>query len=195
MRRQLAKSGSLLRRFANATGGVAIVEFALVVPLLLVLYLGSIEASSLFTVDRRVTVISGTMGDLVSRWDPDAGNIPQATIDDYFTASEIIMTPYDPNGLGQVVSLVSVDSAGNTLVQWSEASGGATARTGNSSFPLAAGTQMNVISRGVGCFIASETTYSYTPALGIVFPNAVALAHTSYFLPRFGEESCTIEVS
>lgn len=195
MRRQLAKMASLLRRFASAAGGVAIVEFALVVPLLLVLYLGSIEASSLFTVDRRVTVISGTMGDLVSRWDPDAGDIPQATIDDYFTASEIIMTPYDPNGLGQVVSLVSVDAAGNTLVQWSEASGGATPRAGNSSFPLAADTQMNQISRSAGCFIASETSYSYTPALGVVFQNAVPLAHISYFLPRFGAALCAIAVS
>ena len=195
MRRQIRATGKLIGRFVDATGGVAIVEFALVVPLLLLLYAGSIEASSLYTVDRRVTVIAGTMGDLVARWDPGQGNIPQGTIDDYFTASEIIMTPYDPAGLGQVVSLVSVDADGDTAVLWSEASGGATARAEGASFPLAASTQMNEVSRGTGCFVASETTYGYTPAIGVVFQGVFALSHTSYFLPRFGSELCAIDVS
>lgn len=183
------------RGFGRATDGVAVVEFALVVPLLLLLYLGSIEASSLYTVDRRVTIIAGTVGDLVARWDPDLGNIPQGTIDDYFTASEIIMTPYDPVGLGQVLTLVSVDAMGNTAVVWSEATGGATARTTGASYPLAASTQMNQLARDEGCFVASETSYSYTPVLGVVFQDAVALEHTSYFLPRFGNDLCTITVS
>lgn len=195
MTRRVRALKALVGQFAGAAEGVAIVEFALVVPLLLVLYLGSIEASSLYTVDRRVTVISGTMGDLVARWDPDLGNIPQGTIDDYFTASEVIMTPYDPAGLEQVVTLVSVDSEGNTAVLWSQASGGATPRTTGASFPLAASTEMNQISRKPGCFVAAETTYSYTPALGVVFQNPVGLDHTSYFLPRFGASSCAIEVS
>lgn len=192
--RVVARVRALVSRFATSSSGVAIVEFALVVPLLLVLYLGSIEASSLYTVDRRITVISGTMGDLVSRWDPDRGDLPQATIDDYFTAAEVIMTPYDPTGLGQVVSLVSVDEDGVALVVWSEKAGPATARAAGSAFPLAATTALNQLSRDTGCLVASETTYSYTPALGVVFQDAVSLAHTSYFLPRYASASCSIVV-
>lgn len=180
---------ALFRRFVDSTGGVAIVEFALVVPLLLMLYLGSIEASSLYTVDRRITVISGTMGDLISRWNPDDDEIPQATIDDYFTAAEVIMTPYDPTGLEQVVSVIWINSTGTTKVLWSKASGGATPRATNSTYPLAATTQMNVIARGTsgGWLVVSESSYAYTPMLGLVFQNPLDLDHTSYFLPRFAE--------
>lgn len=177
-----------LRRFAAATGGVAAVEFALVVPLLLTLYLGSIEASSLYTVDRRVTVISGAVGDLIARWDPGDGSIPQATIDDYFTAAEVIMTPYDATGLQQVVSLLWINSTGTTKVLWSKATGGATPRSTNSTYPLAATTQMNMVARGTsgGWLVVSESLYPYKPVMGLVFQNALNLDHTSFFLPRFG---------
>lgn len=180
---------ALLRRFAAATGGVAAVEFALVVPLLLMLYLGSIEASSLYTVDRRVTVISGAVGDLIARWDPGDGSIPQATIDDYFTAAEVIMTPYDATGLEQVVSLLWINSTGTTKVLWSKATGGAAPRSTNSTYPLAATTQMNVVARGTsgGWLVVSESLYPYKPVMGLVFQNALNLDHTSFFLPRFGE--------
>lgn len=178
-----------LRRFAAAAEGVAAVEFALVVPLLLMLYLGSIEASSLYTVDRRVTVISGAVGDLIARWDPGDGSIPQATIDDYFTAAEVIMTPYDATGLQQVVSLLWINSTGTTKVLWSKATGGATPRSTNSTYPLAATTQMNMVARGTsgGWLVVSESLYPYKPVMGLVFQNALNLDHTSFFLPRFDE--------
>lgn len=189
MARAASSISALMRRFARAAEGVAAVEFALVVPLLLMLYLGSIEASSLYTVDRRVTVISGAVGDLIARWDPDTGSIPQATIDDYFTAAEVIMTPYDAAGLQQVVSLLWINSTGTTKVLWSKATGGATARAVNSTYPLAATTQMNIVARGTsgGWLVVSEALYPYKPVMGIVFQSELNLDHTSFFLPRFDE--------
>jgi Flp pilus assembly protein TadG len=53
----------LLSRFSHSERAAAAVEFALIVPFLITLYMGSIEASSLFTVDRRIEVISSTVAD------------------------------------------------------------------------------------------------------------------------------------
>ena len=50
-----------LRQFRNDIRGVAAVEFALVVPLLIALYLGSIEAASLYSTDRKVATVASTM--------------------------------------------------------------------------------------------------------------------------------------
>ena len=44
---------------------------------------------------------------------------------------------------------------------------------------------MNTVARG-GCIIAAEVSYSYKPILGYVFKTALNLAHTNYFLPRYG---------
>lgn len=171
-----------LRRFSHDRRGAAAVEFALVVPLLLLLYLGTVEASALYTVDRRIVTISGTMGDLVARVN---GSISQATLDDFFQASKGIMIPYEDDGLEQVVSLVKVNPDGSTEVMWSRASG-ASPRTKGTSYPLPATAEMNKLARG-GYLVASETRFSYLPVMGMVFEDPIGLHHESFFLPRYGE--------
>lgn len=180
----------LVVRFARRTEGAAAVEFALIMPFLLALYFGSMEASALFTADKRVNTISATVGDLVSQWDPSdtsAPYIPQATLTSYFEAAKGIITPYTQTGLKQVVSLVYVKGDGTTKVVWSVANGtGATARTaGNAFTPLATDSETDQVARG-GCIVAAETSYSYEPLLGQVFTSALNLSHINYFIPRYG---------
>ncbi|OJX55267.1 TadE/TadG family type IV pilus assembly protein [Devosia sp. 66-22] len=180
-----------LRRIRRDDRAVAAVEFALIVPLLITLYLGSIEAAALFTVDKRVSSISSTIGDLVAQWDPEKeGALSTGTggkLTDYMNASTGIMSPYTTSGLKIVVSLVQVKNNGDTKTLWSTANTGS-AKTLNAAYSdasIATSTRMNQVSRG-GCVIAAEVTYSYLPVLGAVFTTAINLRHTNYFLPRFG---------
>lgn len=175
----------LLRRFLVQEDGVAAVEFALILPVLLLLYLGSIEASSLFTVDRRVEVISTTMADLVARWNPNEGPITQAVLGDYFGAAEGIIVPYDDGALTQVVSLLEVDADGVAQVVWSCGFNGGTSLDPGDIYGL--GEQMQAISAG-GFVVAATTRYPYKPVLGMVFKDAITLENEALFLPRFGEE-------
>ena len=178
-----------LRRFAADQKAVAAVEFALIMPFLLALYFGSMEASALFTADKRINTISATVGDLVSQWDPNGspGTIPDATLTGYFNAAKAIIRPYPSGALKQVVSLIWVGTDGSTKVLWSVANGtGALARTRNLSFPpLPVASPTDVVARG-GCIVAAETSYSYKPLLGQVFTTALDLYHINYFLPRYG---------
>lgn len=180
-RRQLPR---LLRRFVRAEEGVAAVEFALILPLLLLLYLGSIEASSLFTVDRRVEVISTTVADLVARWNPNQGAITDDVLSDYFRAAEGIIVPYDDGALTQVVSVLEVDEDGIAEVVWSCAYNGGTSLDAGDIYEL--GEQMQTLSAG-GFVVAATTRYPYRPVLGMVFKDAITLENEALFLPRFGE--------
>ena len=94
----------LIAGFARNEGGTAAVEFALIMPFLLALYFGSMEASALFTADKRVNSISSTVGDLTAQWDPIDGSLPQATLTGYFAAATGIITPYSSAGVKQVVA-------------------------------------------------------------------------------------------
>ncbi len=178
-----------LHRLRKNESGVAAVEFALIMPFMLALYFGSMEASALFTADKRVNTISATVGDLIAQWDPNTSPpaIPQATLDGYFAAAQAIMNPYPTAGVKQVVSLIWVANDGSTKVLWSIANGtGAVARSRNLPFPpLVTTTTTDVVARG-GCVIAAETTYSYKPLLGQVFTTALNLNHINYFVPRYG---------
>lgn len=168
-------------RFARNRRGVAVVEFALIMPVLLTLYFGTIEAASLYTVDRRVAAVAGAMGDLVSRTN---GTLPSATLTQYFSAASGIMLPYTTTGLTQVVSVIAVSSTGVATVYWSRGYNGGTARAANSSYPLAATLQINQVARG-SYLVVSEIQYPYKPVYGLVISNTINLTHTEYFVPRF----------
>jgi len=178
----------LLRRFKRNERGAAAVEFALILPFLITLYMGSIEASSLFTVDRRIEVIASTGADLIARWNPNEGTITKAIVGDYFKAAEGIITPYSTTGLNQVISVLVVPATGEAKVVWSCGFNGGTARVTNTDYVLQ--TTMKKMVRdntaGTGYLVASETSYSYKPVLGMVFPNAITLKNEALFLPRFG---------
>jgi Flp pilus assembly protein TadG len=184
MRGMLDAAIARLRRFAHDKRGAALVEFALILPAMLALYLGSIEASSLITVDRRVNIISSTVGDLVARWNPDAGAIPSSVLTDYFKASEGIIFPYAKSGLQQVVSVVSVAANGTTSVVWSCGYNGGTKRTAGAAYTLPA--NVNQLARG-GWVVASETWYAHEPLLGVVLTDTYSLYHESFYMPRFEE--------
>lgn len=170
-------------RLVRDTRGAAAVEFALILPFLLLLFLGSIEASSLITVDRRVNIISGTVGDLVAR---SEDSISASTLTDYFKASEGIIFPYAEDDLQQVVSLLQVASNGTTTVLWSCGYNGGTKHTINDPYTLPA--HLNTIARppsGSGYVVASETSYAYEPVLGLVLSDTFHLFRASFYLPRF----------
>lgn len=170
----------LLRRFGGDSQGIAAVEFALVVPVMLLLYVGSVEGSALISMDRRVQSIAGAVGDLVSR-----SNVTVAACDikDYFQAASGIMAPYPTGPLQQVVSSVFVKPDGTTNVEWSQTAGGATALVVGKPYPLPSA--ITSISLN-GYVIVSTALYAYTPITGIVYRQQIPLRRENFYLPRFG---------
>ena len=175
----------LVARFSGAEAGVAAVEFAMILPIMLLLYVGMVEGSTLISIDRKVQTVSGAVGDLVARAD---GKIPASTLNDYVKVAGGIMTPYDASTLVQVISEVYVDSSGKATVQWSRRYVGAALTTGahsaGSTITLPA--EMLAIAKGQ-YVIVSETRLAYTPLYGIVFDQAVNLSRENFYMPRFGE--------
>jgi len=174
-----------MRRLRRAESGVAAVEFALVLPIMLLLYIGFVEVSGVISVDRKLQSASGALGDLVARSDT---TITAATLTDYFLAAGGIMTPHDTDGLRQIVTLVQVSQDGTTAcVQWSRQyadetyGGGPYASNCNFTLPLA----MRTIAKGKFVVVA-EGYYDYPPLYGFAFDQTINLYRENFFMPRFG---------
>jgi Flp pilus assembly protein TadG len=174
-----------LRRFLRRQDGVAAVEFALVLPIMLLVYIGTVEASALITMDRRVQSVTGTLGDLVARSNT---NISATTMRDYFRAASGVMTPYPADDLEQVVTQVRVNADRTTQVVWSRQYKEGVYGVGTKH---AVGATVDLPSELIdvavdGFVIVSETSYSnYKPLYGIVFDQAVTLYRENFYLPRF----------
>jgi Flp pilus assembly protein TadG len=174
------------RSFKRAESGVAAVEFALILPIMLMLYVGMVEGSALISMDRKVQTVSGAVGDLVAR---SNGTISIGTLDNYVKIASGIMTPYPTSDLVQIVTQVHVDTAGKATVDWSQRYVGQVrqstgAHTKGAVYPLPA--QVVAIAKGE-YVIVTESGLAYTPLYGIIFDSAVNLYRENFFMPRFRE--------
>lgn len=172
--------------FARRETGVAAVEFALIVPIMLSVYLGCTEAAALLTADRKVQSVAGAIGDLVARANK---TLPQSQLDDYFDAAASIMAPYDASKLVQTVTAVSVSDQGKATVTWSVRFENGVLSNVVPEYPKDAPYSLpqEMIDIATGqTVIAAETRYSYRPLLGVVFKNELDLRRSALFMPRFG---------
>jgi Flp pilus assembly protein TadG len=122
---------ALLRRLRDARSGIALIEFAILVPVLICFYFGAIEVTQTVTAKRKVNLVAETVGDLTARND----TISLSTLNDIFGASSSIMNPVSTTNLTIRVSSVIVSPLGTTCVDWSRVSGsGLTALTPGTSY-------------------------------------------------------------
>jgi Flp pilus assembly protein TadG len=96
---------------------MAATEFAMIVPMMAVMFIGAVELSQAIIVDRRVTQIAGTTADLVARADTQ---ISQTDISDIMKAGSYIMASYSQNPLQIVIRELqsSTSSATNVKQSW-----------------------------------------------------------------------------
>lgn len=177
---------SLLRtlavRLCRSEQGVAAVEFALIVPILLILYLGSVDVSQGISADRKLASVAGTLGDLVAQ---TRGELPASTLNDYFSASRAIMQPFAGDETAMLVTIVFVDSGGTARVRDSRGANGAVPQSTNAIYPLP--TEISNLAQN-GYVVVSEAWYTYRPVIGYVLTADIGLYKQFFHIPRFDDE-------
>ncbi|HEY6259475.1 MAG TPA: TadE/TadG family type IV pilus assembly protein, partial [Xanthobacteraceae bacterium] len=165
--------------------GIAAVEFAAILPFMLVAYLGGVELGDGVAIDRKVAVTTRSVADLASRYT----TIKNADMASILGAAAAVIAPYDPGQLAVTVSQVSVDPKGNAIVTWSDTKNGS-ARAVNSPITLP-GSMATCGGSTSGCtYILGEVKYSYTPTLGYVLTGTLGLSNQIFMSPR---ESASIQ--
>lgn len=172
-----ARTRRSLRRFLGDKRGVSAVEFAMLLPLLVTLYLGGVEVSSAVAIDRKVTLIARTLGDLVAQ----ASSVDNTGMTGILAATTAVMAPYPDTNLKITVSSVQINSQGVAKVSWSDAKN-ATPRAVGSTVTLP--DALNVASTSL---IWAEASYAYTPTIGYVITGTKNLTDQIYMRPRLSD--------
>ncbi len=174
-----------LADFRRDHSGIAATEFAVIVPLMLVLFFGVVEFSTGVAVDRKVTIVARTLSDLVSQ----NLSVTDTQFTNFFNAGNQVMSqyaqpPYSSTTLHSTISELYVDpNSHNARVQWSK--GYAVRATGSTvTIPVALKVDGTYL-------IFSEVSYLYTPTVGYVMATSgVNLSDVSYTRPR--QSSCVL---
>ena len=197
---------SALPRLARNASGMAAVEFALLLPLLLLIYLGGFDVMRMVRAADKVESASKTLADLTAQ-EPNYAD-PASEISTLIQASAIAASPFNDANLTITVSAIDLSVNGTTCctakVNWSITQGG-TLRPCNKTLrqigptdawaidtiPAKIGTQgivlVNALQTYVSSVIVTDVSYSYTGITpGISGLLSKTMWRHSYSVPRSG---------
>jgi len=185
-------SAAVLRRFRDDARGIAALEFALILPLMLMIYLGLVEMSRGLRASQRLDLVAHTLSDLTARQLTGGSNTGQAGLSSgalvsIFSAAEALASPLPLTTLKMTVSEINITGTPTSAPtswqakpNWTVTYNSSTQRacnvvlTTSSASPVTWGalppTYTTVSASGVapvtGPLIVADLTYTYTPVAG-----------------------------
>jgi Flp pilus assembly protein TadG len=167
---------------------VAATEFAMVVPIMLLLFFGTVEVSSLVAIQRKLALVAHAASDLTSQ---SLDSVSTMDMQNVFAASGAIMLPYSLTPLTATVSEVFIDKNKIAKIQWSQSA--TVAMVGG--FPTAALQQSphkpkDTVTVPGGLLIPntwlilSEVSYDYKSTVAYVFKTKITKTDKAYTRPR-----------
>lgn len=173
-----------LRGFVRDRRGTILAEWALAMPVIVVILLGGFEVARFALLQQKLDRLATTVGDIVAQ----AETMTAAEMDRIFAATSTIMAPFAVGDRGRViVSSIMASSGQPARVLWQRGGGGTLAETSEMG---AAGTNAllpaGFVVRDGESVIVAETYYDFTPMFAPVLVPARRLYHRAMFRPRFG---------
>lgn len=175
--------------------GVAAVEFALILPLLVLLFFGIIEMSNLLIADSRLRAVASSVSDLLTqKYD---GTVAEADLDTANLAASQIMMPLPVNGkLAILTSVYRPNNISKATLLWTRVlAGGATTSQLTPALGL---TPPACNDHGLPSSLLPKSTtspfndvmqvtavYDWSPWFGTIFSGTIRLRSTNYNMPRY----------
>jgi len=173
--RMVAQLAGLSRRFVAARRGMAAVEFAMVLPVLAVLFLATFDGGRALAIYMKVRAATYTV-DAVTNQYP---SISSAQMSDIVGATAKVLSPYSGTPLVVTISQIEVTKQNTATVAWSYSFNG-TPLSGSQTVPA------NLATCGTyPCYlIYGQVSYAYTPLFGFFATSTINLSDSLYTTPR-----------
>ena len=155
--------------------GSAAVEFAFIVPIVLALYFGMVEATQALLANRRASAATTAIGDLVTQ----QAQVTRNEVNGIFNASTAIMKPFPTDRLAIRVISFEIDASGTPKQQWTLDNGRPMGAIDPNSIPISMRTPNTAVLR-------AETRYEYETPFQQMLPGLFTFRHKMDLAPRAG---------
>jgi Flp pilus assembly protein TadG len=164
--------------FLKAKEGTVAVEFAFIAPILIALFLGTMELCNALICRAKVTTVAASAADLVAQ----DNTISTSQLNDVFSALNAIVYPFPSGNARIIITSIKADPnhVGQYMVDWSVAQNG-TAHTPGAVIPVPTG----LVTQGASVIFA-EVSYTYTPPSTKFITGPYTMTDSFYARPRRG---------
>lgn len=166
----------MLHRARHIVGderGNATVDFALLLPIMLMLFVGVVEVTNILRLDRKVVAAAQTTADLVTQ----RRQVSDAQLNDFLRAAELIFEPFPAGSVTVGIAGVRFHpNSGDAEVTWTKNKNGG-------SVPDALALAEGLGERGEGVVVV-RVTYNYQPVFLDFILSATEIEETAVLRPR-----------
>jgi Flp pilus assembly protein TadG len=167
-------------RVLRDTRGAAAIEMGLIAPAMISFMFGTAELSTGVAVDRKVTITSRSLSDLVAQ----STTISDSDMTNIFNAASSILTPYSTTPLHAKVTAVNIDASLNATVAWSSALN-TSARAVGSTVTIPTGLKL-----ANSQLIWAEVSYDFVPPVARFITGTLTLSDQFFARPRQSSTIC-----
>jgi Flp pilus assembly protein TadG len=168
------------KRLRHADSGLSAIEFALIMPVMLITFFGIAEIANYILAARKVANVASSAADLITQ----DTVITDDEMDDVMGALDVVLRPFDPSEATIRITSVVADGDGETTVAWSDARNTGAYTEGS---PITV--PEDIVPDGQG-IIMTEVSFTYTTLFGMFLTSGMTVSDTFYAKPR---RSTTVE--
>ncbi|HLW89885.1 MAG TPA: TadE/TadG family type IV pilus assembly protein [Roseiarcus sp.] len=161
---------------------IAATEFALILPVALIVFTGALIYGTASEVNRKVALTARDVTDLVTQYE----SLTLADMTTLINSAAQVLTPFPSSNAVVIVSEVTMNSSGQGTITWSASSSNGTPFTQGASVTLPTNIQAipNATSQTSLSLIWGHVTYVYTPTIGYQLTGPIVLYDDIYLQPR-----------
>ncbi len=176
----------LYRRFIVSTRGVVAIEFAAILPVLLVMLLATFDGGNAIAVYMKVRSATYVLASVTNQYST-AMPIQSANMTGIMGATTAVLAPFSSTPLAAVISELKITAAKATTatVRWSATQNGTALAAGASvNLPTGIASSSNTCGTYPCYLIQAKVSYTYTPLFGYFATGGITLSDTVYATPR-----------
>lgn len=188
------------RRFVASTRGVAAVEFAMILPVLVVIFLGTFDGGRAIAIYMKVRSSTYALASITNQYGDGSNNtsvIQSADMTTIMYAANKVLAPYPSAPATTTISEIKINSASSATIRWSctgtTPTCPAPSRALNSAITLPANMATTACGGTYPCYLVfAEVTYAFTPMFGFFTAAGINFSDNLYTTPR--STSCILYV-
>lgn len=181
----MAGPNTVCRRFIASTRAIAAVEFAIIMPILVVMFLSTFDAANGIAVYMKVRSATYTLAAVTNQYGTSNSAISSTDMTAITGAASAVLSPY-PSG-PTVVTISQIKATSNTQAQvsWSYSLNGTALTTGATYTGLPTSFAKNSCGGSYPCYvIVASVSYTFTPTFGAFLTGPITLADGLLVTPR-----------
>ena len=176
----------LYRRFIASTRGVVAIEFAAILPVLLLMLLATFDGGNAIAVYMKVRSATYVLASVTNQYST-AIPIQAANMTGIMSATTAVLAPYSSTPLSAVISelKIAATKATTATVRWSAAQNGTALASGATvNLPTGISASANTCGTYPCYLILAKVSYTYTPLFGYFASGGLTFSDTVYATPR-----------